>query len=106
MTLLGCWRFTGTPTQNGVVTVGNNETTPSQPDYLLGEFAKASKSRINETIAVLQADGNHSAKQIGRLLRRSSANLSITPLNDHTSLSIGFHDTHYERRRFAVKTAI
>ena len=32
MMLTGCWSFMGTPTQNGVVTVGNNETTPLQPD--------------------------------------------------------------------------
>ncbi|KAI0217989.1 hypothetical protein LSAT2_030271 [Lamellibrachia satsuma] len=49
-TLLDCWRFTGTPTQNGVVTVGNNETTLKQrPDFLLGEFTKARQSQINET---------------------------------------------------------
>ena len=30
--LIGCWRFTGMLTQNGVVTVGNNETTPLRPD--------------------------------------------------------------------------
>ena len=41
--------YTGTPTQNGVVTVGNNETTPLRPDSLLGEFTKASESRISET---------------------------------------------------------
>ena len=29
MTLIGCWRFTGTPAQTGGVTAGNNETTPS-----------------------------------------------------------------------------
>ena len=41
------WRFMGTPTQNGVVTVGNNETTLLGPDSLLGEFTKAIESRIN-----------------------------------------------------------
>ena len=51
MTLIGCWRFTGTPTQNGVVTVGNNETTPLRSDSLLGEFTKPSESRISETTA-------------------------------------------------------
>ena len=35
--------------QNGRVTVGNNDTTPSGPDSLLGEFKKTSKSRISET---------------------------------------------------------
>ena len=49
MTLIGCWRVTGTPTQNGVVTVDHNETTPLRPDSLLGEFTKASESRISET---------------------------------------------------------
>ena len=49
MKLIGCWHFTGTPTQNGVVTVGNQETTPSGPDSLLGEFTKASDSRISDT---------------------------------------------------------
>ena len=38
MTLIGCWRFTGTPTQNEVVSYS-----------LLGEFTKASESRISET---------------------------------------------------------
>ena len=54
MTLIGCWRFTGTPTQNGVVTAGNNETTPLRPDSLLGGFTKPSESRISET-TILQA---------------------------------------------------
>ena len=35
---IGCWRFAGTSTQNCVVTVGDNETTPLRPDTLLGEF--------------------------------------------------------------------
>ena len=39
----------GTPTQNGVVTVGNNETTASRSGFLLDEFTKASESRISET---------------------------------------------------------
>ena len=38
MTPIGCWRYTGTPTQNEVVTVGKNETTPLHQDSLLGEF--------------------------------------------------------------------
>ena len=42
MILIGCWRFMGMPTQNGVVTVGNNEIT-------LCEFTKANKSQISET---------------------------------------------------------
>ena len=29
MTLIDYWRFNRTPTQNGVGTVGNNETSPS-----------------------------------------------------------------------------
>ena len=45
MTLIG---FTGTPTQNGVVTVGNNEATPLLTDSFLDEFTKASESRISE----------------------------------------------------------
>ena len=49
--LIGCWRFTGTPTQNGVVIVGNNETTPLGQDSLL---AKVSESRISETVAVVK----------------------------------------------------
>ena len=51
MTVIGCWRFTGTPAQNGVVTVGNSETTPLRPDSLLGEFTKLSESLISETTA-------------------------------------------------------
>ena len=49
MTLIGCWRFTGTPTQNAAVTVDNNETTPLRPDSLFGEFTQASERRISET---------------------------------------------------------
>ena len=49
MTLDGCWRFTGTPTQNGVVTVGNDETTSTGLDSLVGEFTKARESRLSET---------------------------------------------------------
>ena len=37
------------PTQNGVVTVGNNETTHLLPNSLLGGFTKPSESRISET---------------------------------------------------------
>ena len=48
MTLIGCWRFMGMPTHNGVVTVGNNETTPLLPDSLLGGFTTRSGSRISE----------------------------------------------------------
>ena len=48
MTLISCRRFTGTPTQNGVVTVGNNER-PAEPGCHLGEFTKASESWISET---------------------------------------------------------
>ena len=47
MMLIDCWRFTGTPTQNGVVTVGN-KTTPLQPDSL-GKFTKVSENRLSET---------------------------------------------------------
>ena len=39
----------GTATHNGVVTVGNNETTPLLPDFLLGGFTKPSESRVSET---------------------------------------------------------
>ena len=49
MTLIGCWRFMGPPTQNGVVTVSDNRTTPLRPDSLLGEYAKASESQITDT---------------------------------------------------------
>ena len=48
MTLNGCCRFTGMPTQNGAVRV-DNETTRVRPDSLLGEFTKASESQISET---------------------------------------------------------
>ena len=48
MTLIGCWRFTGTPTQNGVLTVGNDKIMPVLQDSL-GEFTKPSDSRITET---------------------------------------------------------
>ena len=49
MMLIGCWHFTGTHTQNGVATVGNNETTPLRSDSLLDEFTKASESPLSET---------------------------------------------------------
>ena len=49
MMLIGCWHFTGTPTQNGVVTVDNNEMMPLLPDYLLGGFTEPSESWISET---------------------------------------------------------
>ena len=39
MTLIGCWRLTGTHTQNGV---GNSQT-------MFSEFQKASESRVSET---------------------------------------------------------
>ena len=39
-------RFMGAPLQNGVVTAGNNETTPLHLDSFLGEFTK---SQISET---------------------------------------------------------
>ena len=56
MTLIGCWRLTGTPTQNGVVTVDNNETTPLSP---LGGFTKPSESWISEVIKdVLESHWN------------------------------------------------
>ena len=45
ITLIGYWRFTGTPTQT-VLTVGNNETKPLRPDSLLGGLT--SESRISE----------------------------------------------------------
>ena len=48
MTVVGCWRFTGTPTQNGVVLMGSNETTPPRLDSLLGEFTKASESQTSK----------------------------------------------------------
>ena len=49
MTPTGCWRFTGTPKQNGLVTVGNNESTHLLPDSLLGGFTKTSEGWISET---------------------------------------------------------
>ena len=49
MPLIGCWRFTGTPTQTGGVTVDDIETTPLRQDYLLGEFTKARESRISDS---------------------------------------------------------
>ena len=49
MTLIGCWCFTVTPAQNGVVIVGSKENTPLRPDPLVGEFTKVSESRISET---------------------------------------------------------
>ena len=57
MMLTGCWLFTGTLTQNGVVTVGNNKTTPLLPDSLLGEFTKASESWISDTTHQSSSDG-------------------------------------------------
>ena len=50
MTLGGCWCITVTPTQNGV---RNSETISSEPDSLLGEFTKASESRISEIIIIV-----------------------------------------------------
>ena len=50
--MIGCWRFTATPTENGVVTVGSNETTPPRADSILGEFMKANESQISETTAL------------------------------------------------------
>ena len=52
ITLIGCWRFTRMLTQNGVVTVVNNETTPLKPYSLLVEFTKATESWISETRCV------------------------------------------------------
>ena len=52
MKLIGCWRFTGNPRQNGVVKVRNNEITPLRPDSVVGEFTKASESRISEIVFV------------------------------------------------------
>ena len=49
MMLIDYWHFMGMPTKNLVVTVGNNETMSLRPDSLLGEFMKASESRISET---------------------------------------------------------
>ena len=49
MTLTGCWRFTGTPKLNGLVTVGNNERMHLLPDSLLGGFMKTSEGWISET---------------------------------------------------------
>ena len=43
MTPVSFWRFTGTPTTNGVVTVGNNETTLLRPDSLLGKFRRRAR---------------------------------------------------------------
>ena len=40
------------PIKNGVVTVGNNETTPMIPDFLIDEFVKASESRLSETTII------------------------------------------------------
>ena len=51
MTLIGCWRFTGTPTQNGVVTVGSNETTPLRPLFSADSRSRACESRISENKA-------------------------------------------------------
>ena len=39
--------------------MGNNETTPSEPDSLLGEFTKARESRISETTSNTD-NNNHS----------------------------------------------
>ena len=38
---------------SGVVTVGNNESSPLRPDSLPGEFTKASESRISENTQVV-----------------------------------------------------
>ena len=46
ISLIGCPRFTETPTQNGV---GNNETTPLLLDFLLGGFTELGENRINES---------------------------------------------------------
>ena len=51
MMLFDCCRLTGMRTQNGMVTVGSNETTPVtlRPDSFLGEFTKATESQICAT---------------------------------------------------------
>ena len=66
MTMIGCWRFTGTPTQNRVVTVGNNDTTPLRPDSHLGEFTKASESRTSVTSIYMNLFKNY-AKSLADL---------------------------------------
>ena len=43
--MIGCWRFTIRPAQNGAC----NSHISSEPESLLGEFSKASESRISET---------------------------------------------------------
>ena len=43
MMLTGCWCLTGMPTQNEVVTVGNKETMPLLPDFLLGGIHEAER---------------------------------------------------------------
>ena len=65
MTLIGCWRFMGMPTQNGVVTMGNNETMPLLPDSLLGGFTKLSESRISETTAQTEPSGTRAKDNDG-----------------------------------------
>ena len=57
--MIGCWRFKETPTQNVVVTVGDNETTSLLLDSLLGGFTKASESWISETTLRLDAESVH-----------------------------------------------
>ena len=52
MTLIDCWRFTGTSAQNGIATAGNTKATPPLPDSLLGGFTKPSESRISKTMTV------------------------------------------------------
>ena len=52
----------GTPTQNGVVTVGDNETTSLKPESLLDEFTKASESRISEIRRVYVTNGGATSR--------------------------------------------
>ena len=65
MTPIGCLHFTGTPTEHGVVTAGNNETTPSGPDSF-----SASESRIGEvnTPYLMQTFYNKALRRLPQLI--------------------------------------
>ncbi|KAI0214685.1 hypothetical protein LSAT2_000196 [Lamellibrachia satsuma] len=80
----------GNAYKNGVVTVGNNETTPLRPDSLLCEITKASESRISEINALTSGDGctRHPSEETtcgrGRRRRRSkSVSFRLSWLTSH-----------------------
>ena len=88
MTLIGFWRFTGTPTHKRIVTVGNNETTSLRPDSVLGEFTKASESRTSETTFAANSTSYWSDGCLSRIVHSNSSVMSniLSAYTMHTKL--------------------